>query len=61
MISAKMGDERSLNLIKDIFKAGLATKTQYAEALRGYQNAVEETKSAQREEANAFFNEDGLE
>ena len=56
-----MGDERSLNLIKDIFKAGLATKTQYAEALRGYQNAVEETKSAQREEANAFFNEDGLE
>ena len=30
---------------------GNATKAQYAEALRGYQQAVEEMKSPRREEA----------
>ncbi|EJK45432.1 hypothetical protein THAOC_35954, partial [Thalassiosira oceanica] len=53
MISAKMGYEGSLNRIKDMFMKGHATKAQYAEALRGYQNALEETRSPQREEANA--------
>ena len=56
MISAKMGYELSLNGIKDMFMKGLATKAQYAEALRGYQDAVEETKSTQREEAQVIFN-----
>ena len=56
MISAKMGNENSLNEIKDMFKAGLATKAQYAEALKGYQDAVEETKSPQRDEAQVIFN-----
>ena len=51
MISAKMGYERSLNSIKDMFMTGRATKAQYAEALREYQHAVEEMKSPQREEA----------
>ncbi|EJK64283.1 hypothetical protein THAOC_14996, partial [Thalassiosira oceanica] len=51
MISAKMGDEDSLNDIKDMFMEGRATKAQYAEALRGYGDAVEEMKSHQREEA----------
>ncbi|EJK76815.1 hypothetical protein THAOC_01404 [Thalassiosira oceanica] len=51
MISAKMGDEKSLNVIKEMFKRGQATKAQYAEALRGYGDAVEEMKSHQREEA----------
>ncbi|EJK56527.1 hypothetical protein THAOC_23568 [Thalassiosira oceanica] len=51
MISAKMGDDDSLNEIKDMFMKGHATKAQYAEALKGYQNALEETKSPQREEA----------
>jgi len=51
MISAKMGYEDSLNVIRDMFKGGLATKVQYVEALRGYQDAVEEMKSPQREEA----------
>ncbi|EJK70796.1 hypothetical protein THAOC_07816 [Thalassiosira oceanica] len=51
MISAKMGYEKSLNAIKDRFKEGHATKTQYAEALLGYRDAVEEMKSPQREEA----------
>ena len=51
MISAKMGQEESLNDIKDMFKEGHATKAQYAEALMGYRDAVEEMKSPQREEA----------
>ena len=51
MISAKMGYEDSLNYIKEMFKKGRATKAQYAEALLGYRDAVEETKSPQREEA----------
>ncbi|EJK74673.1 hypothetical protein THAOC_03638 [Thalassiosira oceanica] len=51
MISAKMGDEDSLNYIKKMFMEGHATKAQYAEALRGYGDAVEEMKSHQREEA----------
>ncbi|EJK70784.1 hypothetical protein THAOC_07828, partial [Thalassiosira oceanica] len=54
MISTKMGFERSLNMIRDMFMKGLATKAQYAEALRGYQNALEETRSHQREEAKTI-------
>ena len=51
MVSAKMGDEESLNAIKEMFMKGQAPKAQYAEALRGYGDAVEEMKSHQREEA----------
>ena len=51
MISAKMGNEKSLNSVKDMFKKGQANKAQYAEALIGYRDAVEEMKSPQREEA----------
>ncbi|EJK46554.1 hypothetical protein THAOC_34772, partial [Thalassiosira oceanica] len=51
MISAKMGYERSLNNIKEMFKEGQATKAQYAEALLGYRDAMEEMRSPQREEA----------
>ncbi|EJK66883.1 hypothetical protein THAOC_12150 [Thalassiosira oceanica] len=51
MISAKMGYDVSLNTIKIMFLRGQATKAQYAEALRGYGDAVEEMKSHQREEA----------
>ena len=51
MISAKMGFDDSLNMIKQMFKDSHATKAQYAEALRGYQHAVEEMKSPQQEEA----------
>ena len=49
MISAKMGYEKSLHRIKEMFVKGHATKAQYAEAVRGCQDAVEETKSPQRE------------
>ena len=51
LISAKMGCELSLNAIKSRFKEGRATRAQYAEALRGYQDAIEEMKSRDRDEA----------
>ena len=52
LISAKMGHKRSVEMIKQSFKAGFATKEQYAEALKVYQDAVEEMKSHDRDEAN---------
>jgi len=52
LISAKMGHEDSVETIKKVFMQGNATKEQYAEALKGYQDAVEETKSHDRDEAN---------
>ena len=54
MISAKMGHERSLNEVKSCFMNGLATKADYAAALRGYQNAVEEMSSPDRAEAKSL-------
>ena len=51
LISAKMGLQSSTGLIKQLFVMGLATKEQYAEALKGFQDAVEETKSRDRDEA----------
>ena len=51
MIAAKMGCQHSLDNIKTLFIRGLATKADYAEALRGHQSAVEEMRSPDREEA----------
>ena len=51
LVSAKMGYKKSLESIKNAFMAGFATKEQYAEALSGYQHAVEEMKSHDRDEA----------
>ena len=53
MISAQMGDEISVENIKAMFMNGIATKEQYAEALKGYQYAVKEWKSRDRDEAKA--------
>ncbi|EJK45724.1 hypothetical protein THAOC_35642, partial [Thalassiosira oceanica] len=54
MIAAKLGHQGSLNNIKKMFMDGLATKSDYAEALRGHQSAVEEMRSPDREEALVF-------
>ena len=51
MISAKMGHKNSVEMMKNAFMAGLATKEEYAEALKGYQDAVEEMKSHDRDQA----------
>ena len=55
LISAKLGDINSVDTIKKMFMDGLATKAQYAQALREYQDAAEEMKSPQRDEENAFM------
>ena len=51
MIAAKMGHKKSIEMIKTIFAGGDATKEQYTDALKGYQDAVEEMKSHDRDEA----------
>ncbi|EJK69479.1 hypothetical protein THAOC_09259, partial [Thalassiosira oceanica] len=50
LISAKMGYEHSVETIKKMFMGGIATKEHYAEALKGYQDALEEMKSHDRDE-----------
>ena len=54
LIAAKLGCDDSLGMVKATFISGLATKADYAAALRGYQNAVEEMSSHDREEAKAL-------
>ena len=51
LISAKMGDKNSVETIRKMFMGGLVTNEQYTEALKGYQDAVEEMKSHDRDEA----------
>ncbi|EJK73454.1 hypothetical protein THAOC_04920 [Thalassiosira oceanica] len=58
LISAKMGHKNSLEMIQIGLMAGLATNEQYAEALKGYQDAVEEMKSHDRDEAKAYLDRD---
>ena len=53
LIAAKFGHEKSLHNVKVMFMDSLATKADYAEALRGYQSAVEEMSSPDRDEAKA--------
>jgi len=55
VIAAKMGEEVSVTNIQSLHRNGLATKEDYFQALVGYQQAAEETKSDQREKAKAYF------
>ena len=57
MISANMGHNPSVEAIKMMCMGGLATKEQYADALRGYQDAVQEMKNHDRDEAKTLENE----
>ena len=56
MISAKIGHDKSLDNVKKFFMKGYATKADYAEALRGYQGAVEEMRSPDRDKAKHLLN-----
>ncbi len=51
IIAANLGHHDSLECLKDLYANGYASKEDYADALRAYQAAVDETKSAQREKA----------
>ena len=50
MIAANLGHEESLSEVKQMLMDGLASKADYAEALRGYQSAAEEMRSPDRDE-----------
>ena len=51
LISAKMGYDLSVERIKEMFMKQLASKEQYAQALKEYQDAMEEMKSHDRDVA----------
>ena len=51
IINANLGCDISLQSVKKLFVRGMISKEDYAAALRGYQAAVNETKSAEREKA----------
>jgi len=54
MIAAKMGYQDAPDSVKGLSLEGLATKADYADALRGYQSAIEEMRSPNRGEALAL-------
>ena len=51
IIGAKLGYGNSLDPLKTLYRAGLVSKEDFNAALRGYQAAIDATKSPQREEA----------
>ncbi len=55
IINANLGHDISLQYLKDLFIQGVVSKEDYAAALRGYQAAVDATKSAEREKGEAYF------
>ncbi len=55
IINANLEFNDSLKLIKKLYAEGHASKEEYATALRGYQAAVEATKSTEREKAEPYY------
>jgi hypothetical protein len=55
IIAANLGCDMSLKAIKGLFVDGKVSKEEYAAALRGYQAAVDATKSVEREKGEAFY------
>jgi hypothetical protein len=51
VIAAKLGYDKALEAIREYFSHGVASKDDYAAALRGHQAAVDATKSPQRDAA----------
>jgi tetratricopeptide (TPR) repeat protein len=51
IIAANLGYNDSLQELRELYAEGHASKEDYASALRAYQAAVEETKSAERDKA----------
>jgi TPR repeat protein len=54
IITAKLGLDAGLGAVKKGFAHGVVNKEDYEAALRGHQEAVDATKSKQREEADMF-------
>ena len=58
LIAVRSGNDKSLEIIKEMYSIGYATKDNYAKALRSYQTYLAEIKSNQRDEAAAFDSEE---
>jgi TPR repeat protein len=56
IIAAKLGDNDSLEAVKNLYKSGHVSKEDFTAALRGYQTAIIATKSPQRDAAAEFYN-----
>ena len=54
IIAAKLGDDDALEAVKQGFAHGVASKEDYEATLRGYNAAVDATKSSQRDVAEEF-------
>ena len=54
IIAVKGGCTDSIDVIRELYKNGHATKDQYANALRSHQVYLNEIKSDQRDKAAAF-------
>ena len=55
IINANLGADKTLRYIKEFFVAGIVSKEEYAAALRACQDAVDATKSVEREKAEIFL------
>ena len=55
IIAANLGDDNALEAVKHGFQRGLVNKDDYAAVLRRHQAAVYETKSEQRDVADAYY------
>jgi len=60
IIAANLGHEGSLKGLKKLFANGHASKEDYAGALRGYQAAVDATKSEERENVEEAVKNSGV-
>ena len=54
IIAAKCGYDEALDKVKEGYTKGLVTKNDFEKALRAYHASHEETKSEQRDRANAL-------
>ena len=55
IIAAKLGHEGSMKTLWGLYSAGHITKEELESTLRGHQAAIDETKSAQRDAAEAYY------
>lgn len=53
-MAVSLGEDESLNKIRQLFKVGVATKDDYAKALQARQEYLDDIRSHQRDEAAAF-------
>ena len=54
IIAAKLGYDKSMKCLMDLYQAGLVSNEDFTAALRGHKAAIDATKSPQRDEAAAF-------